>query len=133
MASHGERSESLPGKKILVVDDDHFIVDYLCTILEDAGYQICKALDAEQALQVALDEKPDLVTLDLEMPAGGGPRFYRELADDHEHPSVPIIVISGIPNMHLAIPNAYATIAKPFDPQRVLQLVHEALTAAQVE
>ena len=66
-------------KKILVVDDDKNIVEYLVAIFKDNGYETCEAYDGEAALKVLADEKPDLVTLDLEMPKEWGPRFYRKM------------------------------------------------------
>jgi len=55
-------------KKIMVVDDDPDIVDYLISVFEDHGYDTCRASDGISAFDVAMAEKPDLITLDIEMP-----------------------------------------------------------------
>ncbi|MGE4506526.1 MAG: DVU0259 family response regulator domain-containing protein [Desulfovibrionaceae bacterium] len=114
-------------KKIMVVDDDPHIVDYLVTLFEDNGYATCSAADGDQALEVMAAEKPDLVTLDLEMPNEWGPRFYRKFSQDPELAETPVVVISGLSGIHLAIRKAVATVNKPFDPEQVLQIVRDAL------
>lgn len=114
-------------KKIMVVDDDPDIVDYLANVFEDHGYATCRASDGSSAFEVAKAEKPDLITLDIEMPNEWGPRFYRRLTNEEEFSDIPVIVISGLSGIHLAIRRAVATIKKPFDPAEVIQIVREAL------
>ncbi|MEF2146607.1 MAG: response regulator [Desulfovibrionaceae bacterium] len=114
-------------KKIMVVDDDQNIVDYLVTLFEDNGYETCSATDGVEALVVMKDEKPDLITLDLEMPDEWGPRFYRKFNQDPELKDTPVIVISGLSGIHLAIKKAVATVNKPFDPDKVLKIVQDAI------
>lgn len=114
-------------KKIMVVDDDPNIVDYLVSVFEDHGYLTCRASDGIVAYDVAKAEKPDLITLDLEMPNQWGPRFYRKLTQEEEFSDIPVIVISGLSGIHLAIRRAVATIKKPFDPAEVIQIVRDAI------
>jgi len=121
-----QKSEGMP-KKIMVVDDDPDIVDYLVTVFRDRGYETCSAGGGVEATEVLLRENPDLITLDLEMPEEWGPRFSRRVARLPEYRNIPIIVISGLPGIHMAIPKAVATVRKPFDPAEVLQLVETAI------
>lgn len=114
-------------KKIMVVDDDPYIVDYLVNVFEDHGYLTCRASDGMDAYNVAMAEKPDLITLDLEMPHEWGPRFYRRLTLEEDFSNIPVIVISGLPGIHMAIKRAVATIKKPFDPTEVIDIVRKAL------
>lgn len=114
-------------KKIMVVDDDPDIVDYLINVFADHGYETCRASDGRTAFEIAKNEKPDLITLDIEMPNEWGPRFYRRLTTEEEFQDIPVIVISGLSGIHLAIRRAVATIKKPFDPTEVIQIVREAL------
>ncbi|CCO23707.1 DVU0259 family response regulator domain-containing protein [Maridesulfovibrio hydrothermalis] len=114
-------------KKIMVVDDDPYIVDYLVNVFEDHGYLTCRASDGVSAYDVAMAEKPDLITLDLEMPNEWGPRFYRRLTLEEQFSDIPVIVISGLPGIHMAIKRAVATIKKPFDPTEVIEIVRKAL------
>ncbi|WP_414652917.1 DVU0259 family response regulator domain-containing protein [Humidesulfovibrio sp.] len=116
-------------KKIMVVDDDPDIVDYLVTVFRDRGYATCSANGGVEATEVLIRENPDLITLDLEMPEEWGPRFSRRVSRLPEFKHVPIIVISGLPGIHMAIPRAVATVRKPFDPAEVLGLVESAIGA----
>ena len=69
-------------KKILTIDDDPYIVKYITEVLSDNGYATCSASSVEEALSVLEAEKPDLVTLDMEMPDEWGPPLLPQ--DDHE-------------------------------------------------
>jgi DNA-binding NtrC family response regulator len=113
--------------KIMIVDDDPYIVKYMMDILTDNGYSTCSASDGSDALEVLKREKPDLVTLDLEMPNEWGPRFYRKMSKDAELRKTPVIVISGLSGIHLAIPGAVASFKKPFDPNKLLETIRDAL------
>ncbi len=112
-------------KKVLIVDDDPNIRDYLVSLLEDNGYATCTAVDVRDGLKVASEQKPDLITLDLEMPGEWGPRFYRQLSQDKDLKNVPVIVISGLSGNDYAISKAVATLNKPFDREELLALVKE--------
>lgn len=114
-------------KKILVIDDDPVVVKYLTSLLEDNGYETCTAEDGKKALEVMKAEKPDLVTLDLEMPEEWGTRFYRKFKQDPELKETPVLVISGMPSRHLSVRDAVGYLHKPFEPEKVVSLVKEAL------
>jgi len=114
-------------KKILIIDDDPYIVKYLEDILQDDGFKTCTASNVEDALDVLRKENPDLITLDLEMPNEWGPRFYRKMVQEPEHKKTPVIVVSGLSGIHLAIKNAVASFKKPFNPKELLGAIHTAL------
>ena len=83
-------------KKILTIDDDPYIVKYITEVLSDNGYATCSASSVEEALSVLEAERPDLVTLDMEMPDEWGPRFYRKMSMNPAFKDTPVIVISGL-------------------------------------
>jgi CheY-like chemotaxis protein len=114
-------------KKILVIDDDPVIVNYLVNIFNDNGYETCTASDGVEALETVKNEKPDLITLDLEMPEEWGTRFYRKLSKDNELKDIPIIVVSGMASRQLSIKKAVAYLSKPFDPDKLLAIVKKAI------
>jgi len=114
-------------KKILVVDDEADIRKFLTTVLEKEGYQTFTAEDGVKALQIARQEKPDLVTLDLQMPNQTGTDFYRKLTRDKDLAGTPVIVISGLSGRHLAVKEPIAVFDKPIDPEEFLKAVEKAL------
>ncbi len=113
--------------KILIVDDDPNIQQYLAALFEDHGYLTVVARDVAGALQTAQDERPDLITLDLDLPGEWGPRFSRYLSQEAELKNIPIIVISAMPGSRYAIGNAVASFTKPFDRDELLKTVGETL------
>ena len=114
-------------KKILVIDDDPVIVKYLEQLFDDNGYETVVAHDGLEAGDVAKKEKPDLITIDLEMPREWGTRFYRKLTKYPEFKDVPVIVISGLSGRDNAINKAAAIFAKPFDPDKLMTAVRGAI------
>jgi CheY-like chemotaxis protein len=113
-------------KKIMIIDDDPTIVKYLQAIFSDNGYATCTAGSAMEGLEVVRKEKPDLITLDLQLPGEWGPRFYRKLRKDDALKEIPVIVISGIDGDH-AVKDAIAFISKPFDPEKLIGIVKNTI------
>ena len=113
-------------KKILVIDDDPIVVKYLQAVFSDNGYETCVATSSMEGLDVVRREKPDLITLDIQMPGEWGPRFYRKLRQDKTLRDTPVIVISGIDGDH-AVKDAVAFVKKPFDPEKLIGIVKNTI------
>ncbi len=113
--------------KILVIDDDSNVRDYLMSLFEEHGYIVQTAADAQDGLKKAKINIPDLITLDIEMPGEWGPRFYQHLTKDKKLQSIPVIVISGLAGHETAVVKAVASIAKPFDPDQLIAVVKQTL------
>ncbi|MBW2575945.1 MAG: response regulator [Deltaproteobacteria bacterium] len=114
-------------KKILIIDDDPNIVSYLEDFFGDNGYETCSAMDGSEAMPIVKKEKPDLITLDLEMPEEWGPRFYRKLMKEEEFRKIPVIVITGLTGGKYAIQKAVAHITKPFDRDKLLKIIKDTI------
>ena len=114
-------------KKILIIDDDPKIREYLVSLFDDNGYQAITAADVPNALDVAKKEMPDLITLDLDLPGEWGPRFYRHMSQESKLKNTPIIVISGLSGNKYAIGKAVASLTKPFDREELLAIVKDTL------
>ncbi|MEI6634055.1 MAG: response regulator transcription factor [Chlamydiota bacterium] len=82
-------------KKILIVDDEMVWVKMLAMSLEHEGYQIAAAFDAVQAMSQAVQLKPDLILLDIMMPAGGGLGALKNIRAHVGTFSTPVIVITA--------------------------------------
>lgn len=114
-------------KKILVVDDDPNVVYYLVGLFHDNGYETCSAHNAPEAFEVLQKEKPDLITLDIDMPEVTGPQFYRKFTKMDDLKDIPVIVISGLAKPHLAVKKAVAVVEKPFDREQLLKIVKDTI------
>lgn len=80
------------GPKILVVDDEATILQTLRFNLERNGYVVCTAGDGRQAVSVAESEKPDLILLDIMLPALDGIEVCREI---RKRSSVPVLMLTA--------------------------------------
>ncbi len=116
-------------KKILIIDDEIHILNYLRHVLEDHGYQTATAANGEEGYEVMKREKPDLITLDLQMPKEGGTKFYQKYRKDEECKNIPIIVVTGQDSPHRSLKpeKVVAIMAKPFEPEDLIRLVRGAI------
>jgi len=119
-------------KKILIIEDEIHVSNYLEDIFRDHGYATVTASSVEQGLDLAGKEKPDLITLDLQMPQGHGTKFYQKLRKDDQFKGTPIVVITGQSSPHRAIqPNkAAAIVAKPFEPAQLIEVITKVIGPA---
>ncbi len=81
-------------KKVLIVDDDKTVHSILKLVLEKAGFQVFAALDSMQGIMLTKQLKPDLVILDIMMPAGGGFVVYERLQMMSGTFQVPFLIYS---------------------------------------
>src|SRR5262249_19858455 len=81
--------------KILVVDDEIYIVHILDFSLGMEGYDVITALDGEQAVEKARAEKPDLIVLDIMMPKLDGYETCKILKGEKETRDIPVILLSA--------------------------------------
>lgn len=81
--------------KILVVEDNFYSRDILVRRLTRAGYKVVAALDGEQAVQLALSERPDLILLDIRLPVMDGYEVARRLRAAAETRNTPIIAMTA--------------------------------------
>ena len=79
-------------KSILVCDDDREIVDAIEIYLQQEGYNILKAYDGEQALQILKEQEVHLLIIDVMMPKMDGIRATLKIREDS---SIPIIILSA--------------------------------------
>lgn len=84
--------ENLGKKTILIVDDEKTIVDMLVYNLQKEGYNTLEANDGEEAVKIALNEKPDLVLLDIMLPKMDGLAVCKRI---RQTLNIPILMISA--------------------------------------
>ena len=117
--------------KILVVDDEIYIVHILDFSLGMEGYTVVTALDGEQALEKARAEKPDLIVLDIMMPKLDGYETCKRLKADDETKQIPVILLSAKGrNVDQKIGfevGADDYITKPFSPRKLVERINAIL------
>jgi two-component system cell cycle response regulator DivK len=82
-------------KKILIAEDRPSSRELIRTVLEGCGYSVCEASDGRQAVDVARRENPDLLIVDLQMPALDGLGVLAELRRDERFALVPIVALTA--------------------------------------
>jgi CheY-like chemotaxis protein len=115
---------------ILVVDDDPMIRRLITTTLEDvAGYRLREAGDGEEALAAAVQERPEIVFLDYDMPRLNGVETCRRLRSDPVTADATIVMLTGMSDKpaedRAVAAGADLFLTKPFSPLRLLRLVDE--------
>jgi len=127
-------SEAERGTRILVVDDEPFIVETLRFALEKAGYSCLVAFDGEEALKIARDEKPGLILLDIMLPRLNGFQICRLLKFDEQYRHIPIIMITARAQERDRLLGreigADEYVTKPFELPALLQSIARHLSAA---
>lgn len=82
-------------KKILVVDDEADVRNFLSTALIEAGFDVTTAEDGDIALDKIKKQIPNLISLDLVMPHKSGVKLFHELSKRKEWSKIPIIIVTG--------------------------------------
>lgn len=126
-------------KKILVVDDEPDVRNFLAAYIEDAGFQVETAVDGIEALEKVEASIPDLITLDMVMPRKSGIKVMRTLRDNEKWKKIPVIIITAHAHDELGsddIKNFYGftsglrpryILEKPVTPEKLVQSIGEIL------
>jgi len=85
-------------KKILIVDDEPFLSRVMQDKLETDGFSVMMAPDGAAGLEMALENSPDLILLDLVMPKMDGISMLKELRHDPRGREIPVVVMSNLNN-----------------------------------
>ena len=114
-------------KKILLVDDDPGVHVVIVPILSKAGYSVISAKNGEQALHLALNERPDLIILDVIMPGIKGRDLCKKIKAYDVLKDIPVIFLTAKDseddiNAELEA-GAVAHLTKPVDPTNLLKTI----------
>jgi two-component system alkaline phosphatase synthesis response regulator PhoP len=115
---------------ILIIEDDIALNQAYMTILGSAGYTVRSAFDGEEALQLAKDEEPDIIFLDLRMPTLDGIGFLKAYKPKTQHKNAKIIVFSNY-DLQQDIDEAYSLGAQRYvlkawaSPKELIKIVED--------
>lgn len=121
----------MPGKKILIVDDDEDVIFSIASLLEYKGYQVVTVRDGDLAIHKVFENKPDLIILDVMMPRMNGFAVCRTLKVGNSTGNIPIIILTakntGSEAREAADAMADYYIPKPFDNNDLLGKINKLL------
>lgn len=83
-------------KKILIIEDDKFLRELIAQKLLKEGYDVIWAIDGEEGVKKAIEEKPDLVLLDLILPGIDGFEVLAKIKEDSVISEAPVIILSNL-------------------------------------
>jgi DNA-binding response OmpR family regulator len=118
-------------KTILVADDESHILHVVSLKLRNAGFKVITAQDGAEALELAQQQKPDLLITDYHMPQLSGLELCQRLKQDPATAQIPAIMLTAR-GYHLepadtAESGILRMLSKPFSPRHLLATVNEVL------
>jgi CheY-like chemotaxis protein len=118
------------GKKLLVVDDEQDILEFLKVILEEEGYTVVTTDKDEYLEQLNNDIPPDLILLDMLLSGKDGREIVKYLKLQEKTKHIPIIMFSAHPNAKESARQAGADdfVAKPFEIDQLLYKIAQYLS-----
>jgi CheY-like chemotaxis protein len=121
----------MPGKKILVVDDEPNVIRTLTFVLKKEGYDVSSATNGEEAIARVRESKPSLMFLDVMMPKKNGYQVCQELKSDPSLKDIHIIMLSAkgqdADKEEALNLGADEFMTKPFSPLGIIGRVKELL------
>jgi two-component system, OmpR family, response regulator len=121
--------------KMMIVDDDPNIRELVSTLLQNHGIAACEAADGRDALQKALNDKPDLVIIDIMMPNMDGFELCRNLRQDYEN--IPILMLTAKGELASKVKGfglgADDYLTKPFEDDELIIRIQALLRRYKIE
>ena len=121
-------NQGLPGTAILVVDDDPSVRQLISRHLEQEGWKTVQASNATDALQLARESRPMLITLDIMMPDASGWWVLEKLKEDPQTAGIPVLVVTIVEDQRLVFAlGASDYLGKPYDRGALIAKIHRLL------
>ncbi|MHC4403005.1 MAG: response regulator, partial [Planctomycetota bacterium] len=116
---------------VLIIDDDHAMVDILSRRLRQQGFHTLTTETGERGLATAQLHYPSLILLDLRLPDADGLTICRQLADAPDMCDIPVIILSGMEHANIIrgcrAAGCQYFVRKPYDPNALLVLIRQAI------
>ena len=120
-----------PWRKILIVDDSESIREVVSFTLENAGHEVVKAVDGQDALKYLDGQKYDLIITDLHMPNLNGIELIKKVRTIEEYKFIPILFLTTesqtAKKMEARDAGATGWIVKPFVPEKLLEAIKKVV------
>ncbi len=136
MGNTASSSKSGSKTRVLVVDDETYIQHVVSLKLSNAGFEVLTASDGEEGLQVAIEEIPDLIITDYQMPFLTGLEMCQRLKQVPATASIPVIMLTArgfaLDDADLRSVNILKCLGKPFSPRELVACVAAAVGAKSI-
>jgi len=123
--------EEAPHKKVvLIVDDDAESRNMVAAVLQQEGYDVVSLCNGHEALEYLRHSRihPSGILLDLVMPVADGWTFLRQRSNSPELQAIPVIVVTGQPNVEEQVIAAHASyLPKPLAPKHLIEVMHQVV------
>jgi DNA-binding response OmpR family regulator len=119
-------------KKILIVDDNEFIVEIMTYILANKGYEVIALSEGENVLKLISTDNPDLVILDVTLPDADGRDLCKAIKNNIYTENLPVIICSGRNDLNSSLRQQGApndVLSKPFNVDALVDMVAYQLAA----
>jgi len=122
--------------RILLIDDDNDLSETIKSVLEYAGYEALVSHTAQEGINVAKEQKPDLILMDVMLPDMNGAEAVHVLKSDPVVSNIPVIFLTGlvsendehVKDVGLNVDGVhYRTMAKPFENEKLLKEIKSVL------
>lgn len=117
--------------RLLIIDDDHDLLLSFGHLLREKGFEIETCSDGNAAISKIRSFTPDLVVLDVFLGGADGLHICKKLRASEFVRDIPIIVVSGYPQLSNSATRGYganAFFAKPFNPSAVIKAIDDILS-----
>jgi len=116
-------------KRILYVEDNEYNRKIVRQLLRNTPYELLFAEDGEAGVQMAIDMRPDLILMDVQLPKLSGLEATRILRADERTRDIPLLIITSFAlsgdDQRAAAAGASGYLAKPYSPRELLALVQK--------
>ena len=120
-------------KKILVVDDEAETLEFLSNTLKRANYAVISTTSGNEALNLAKEQKPDLIILDLVLPDRFGGEVASIISKDNATNRIPIIIVTGYANNSAGTESEqfgkHYFMSKPIESKKLLDIIKKILSS----
>jgi DNA-binding response OmpR family regulator len=114
---------------VLIVEDDPVIAQLLAILCRQLGFRSMKASDGEAAIAALERERPQLITLDLNLPRLSGQAVLAHVRASAEVCDTPVVVVSALDAEDAVRAQADAVVKKPFDVEGLIALMQRLVAA----
>jgi CheY-like chemotaxis protein len=111
--------------KVLIVDDEKALVELIASVVEELGHTPLCAYDGQEALDMALNEEPQIIFCDVMMPVMSGYELLDQLRTHSKLAKIPVVMMSAAKIDQKKAASASGYMPKPFDLDKIAEYIEK--------